>query len=105
MDQSCQQINYFDYGFICAVEVMYHIEDDDDEAEYKPSDVYTCIQREESLAMLVEVYNDVKQNGDIITIIIKVIEDRPIMPSFPTMNYPILFSKFESWLKQLKIIE
>ena len=47
-----QQINYFDYGFIYAVEVMYHMQDED---EYKPSDVYTCTERKQSLAMLLEV--------------------------------------------------
>lgn len=86
---------------------MYHTENED---EYKPSDIYTCTERQESSFMLLEVYYDLTQNQDIvagnekdITIIIKVIEDKPIM--FSTMNYPILFSKFESWLKQLKIIQ
>ena len=103
-----QQINYFDHGFVYAVEVMYHCEDEDD---YKPSDIYTCTERKESSPMLLEVYNNLKQDTDIatsnenISVIIKVFEDKPTHPMFPTMNYPISFSKFESWLKRSKIIQ
>ena len=103
--------NYFDCGFVCGIEIMYHPDDSDDDDFYKPSTIYTC-SRGGSISMLIKAYTSLKNefasiDVDNITVIVKVLTTIDpyggFFKDYPT-NYPITMLDFELWLKTYNIV-
>ena len=95
------QRNYFELGFVWAIEVMYH--------PWKPPQIYECKSSAQSEDMVLEVYSNLIKEGvedteENVTVIIKVrgTPNPSFFSDFPP-NYQISVKNFNEWV--LKIIK